>query len=169
MCPQTQELPRKTQQLLTQNSLQPNLIGTLIQYFKIYHQSLSTGLKTAALRSTNLTKIHDVRQGSDESPAAFLEQLIEAFLQYTPYDPSSEEHKATVTMAFIDQASRDIRKKLLRLEGQDKLLKDLVKVAEKVYHYRETEEEKEQRKRKEEDEKRKATRKEFTENLGYGN
>ena len=83
--------------------------------------------------------------------------------------PSSEEHKATVTMAFIDQASRDIRKKLLRLEGQDKLLKDLVKVAEKVYHYRETEEEKEQRKRKEEDEKRKATRKEFTENLGYGN
>ena len=58
-----------------------------------------------------MTKIHDVRQGSDESPAAFLEQLIEAFLQYTPYDPSSEEHKATVTMAFIDQASRDIREK----------------------------------------------------------
>ena len=91
---------------------------------------------------------------------------MEAFCQYIPYDPSSKEHKATVTMAFIDQASRDIRKKLLRLEGQDKLLKDLVKVAEKVYHNRETEEEKEQRKRKG-DEKRKATGKEFTENLGY--
>ena len=54
-------------------------------------------------------------------------------------------------MAFIDQASRDIRKKLQGLEGlQDKLLRDLVQVAEKVYHYRETEEEKEQRKRKKE-------------------
>ena len=54
--------------------------------------------------------------------------------------------KVTVTMAFIDQASRDIRKKLQRLEGrQDKPLRDLVQVAEKVYHNRETEEEKEQR------------------------
>lgn len=37
--------------------------------------------------------------------------------QYTPYDPSIKEHKATVTMAFIDQARRDIREKLQRLEG----------------------------------------------------
>ena len=76
---------------------------------------------------------------------------MEAFCQYTSYDHSSKEHKATVTMAFIDQASRDIRKKLQRLEGlQDKSLRDLVQVAEKVYHNRETEEEKEQRKRKKE-------------------
>ena len=97
---------------------------------------------------------------------------MEALRQYTPYDPSSKEHKATVTMAFIDQASRDIRKKLQRLEGlQDKSLRDLVQVAEKVYHNRETEEEKEQRKRKNEDKremrKRKVKGKEFTENLGY--
>ena len=97
---------------------------------------------------------------------------MEAFRQNTPYDPSSEEHKATVTMAFIDQASRDIRKKIQRLDGLlDKSLRDLVQVAEKVYHNRETEEEKGQRKRKEEDErekeKRKVTGKEFTENLGY--
>ena len=68
-----------------------------------------------------------------------------------PNDPSSKEHKTTVAMAFIDQASRDIRKRLQRLEGlQDKSLRDLVQVAEKVYHNRETEEEKEQRKRKKE-------------------
>ena len=73
---------------------------------------------------------------------------MEAFHQYTPYDPSSKEHNTTVTMAFIDQASRDIRKRLQRLERQDKPLRDLVQVAEKVYHSRETEEEKEQRKRK---------------------
>ena len=64
---------------------------------------------------------------------------METFCQYTPYDPSSKEHKASVTMAFIDQASRDIRKKLQRLEGQqDKSLRGLVQVAEKVYHNRET-------------------------------
>ena len=54
---------------------------------------------------------------------------MEAFCQYTPYDPSSKEHKATVTVAFIDQASRDIRKRLQRLEGlQDKSLRDLVRL-----------------------------------------
>jgi hypothetical protein len=57
-----------------------------------------------------LTKVHEVRQGSDELPAAFLEWLMEAFSQYIPYDSSREEHKATVTMAFIGQARRDIRK-----------------------------------------------------------
>lgn len=56
-------------------------------------------------------------------------------------------------MAFIDQASRHSRKKKLqRLEGlQHKSLKDLVQVAEKVNHNRETE--KEQRQRKEENER----------------
>lgn len=50
-------------------------------------------------------------------------------------------------MAFIDKARRDIREKLQKLEGlQDKLLRDLVQVAEKIYHNRETEE-KEQRKK----------------------
>ena len=75
-----------------------------------------------------------------------------------------------MTMAFIDQASRDIRKKLQRLEGlQDKSLRDLVQVAEKVYHNRETEEEMEQRRKREDerDEKRKVTEKEFRENLHY--
>lgn len=101
-----------------------------------------------------MTKVCEVKQGPDESPSAFLEWLMEAFCQYTPYNPSSEEHKATVTMAFTDQARRDIRKKLQRLDGlQDKSLRDLVPVAEKVYHNMETEEEKEQRKRKEEDER----------------
>ena len=70
--------------------------------------------------------------------------VMETFHQYTPYDPSSEEHKATVTMAFIDQASRDIRKRLQKLEQLKNMsLRDLVHVAEKVYHNRETEEEKE--------------------------
>lgn len=41
----------------------------------------------------------------NESLSAFLEKLMEAFCQFTPYDPSSEEHKATVAVAFIDQSN----------------------------------------------------------------
>jgi DNA mismatch repair ATPase MutS len=52
-----------------------------------------------------------------------------------------------VTVAFIDQASGDIREKRQRLERQNVSLRDLVQVAEKVYYNRETEEEKEQRKK----------------------
>ena len=59
-----------------------------------------------------------------------------------------------MAIAFIDQAVRDIRKKLQRLEGlQDKSLRELVQVAEKVYHNRETEEEKEERKQKQAEQK----------------
>ena len=90
-----------------------------------------------------MSYVHEVKQRPDEL-------LTTLECQYTPYDPSSKEHKTTVTMAFIDQASRDIRKRLQRLERQDKPLRDLVQVAEKVYHSRETEEEKVQRKRKKE-------------------
>ena len=51
---------------------------------------------------------------------------MEAFRQYTPYDPESEEHRATVIVAFIDQSSREIKRKLQKLEGLgDKSLKDL--------------------------------------------
>ena len=40
-----------------------------------------------------MTKVHEVRQGPDESPTAFLEQFMETLHRYTPYDPSSKEHK----------------------------------------------------------------------------
>ncbi|ERE92588.1 putative Gag polyprotein [Cricetulus griseus] len=49
--------------------------------------------------------------GVDESLSAFLEQLMEAFhCRFSPYDPAAEEHKATVTVAFIDQSARSIKK-----------------------------------------------------------
>lgn len=58
---------------------------------------------------------------------------MEAFCQFTPYDPSSEEHKTMVMVTFIDQLSQDIRKKLQKLEGlQDKSLRELVQVAESI-------------------------------------
>lgn len=35
--------------------------------------------------------VYDVRQESDKSPAAFLEQLQEAFRRYSPFDLESQE------------------------------------------------------------------------------
>ncbi|XP_067592364.1 uncharacterized protein [Pseudorca crassidens] len=119
---------------------------------KMYRQALVAGLHGAARRPTNLAKVREVTQGPQESPTVFLERLMEAFRRFTPYDPTSEEHRATIAMAFIDQAAPDIKKKLQRLDGlQGFSLQELVKEADKVYNKRETEEEKEERKQKEQE------------------
>ena len=55
------------------------------RYLKVYHQTPLAGLKGAAGQPTNLTKVHEDKQGPDESPIAFLKQ------QYTPYNPNSKE------------------------------------------------------------------------------
>ena len=81
------------------------------EHLKVYCQALLAGLKGAVQWPTNLTTVPKVKQGPEESPTAFLEWLMEASHQYTPYDSSSKNHNATVTTAFINQASRDITKK----------------------------------------------------------
>ena len=100
-------------------------------------------------------------QGPEETPAAFLERLIEAYRMYTPFDPSSPEHKGNVSMAFIRQSALDIRNKLQSLEGlQDYSLQDLMREAEKIYNKRETPEEREERLRKLQEEKEDRLRRE---------
>uniref|UniRef100_A0A8C0LZT6 Core shell protein Gag P30 domain-containing protein n=1 Tax=Canis lupus familiaris TaxID=9615 RepID=A0A8C0LZT6_CANLF len=98
---------------------------------RVYRQTLMAGLKAAACKPTNLAKVYDVRQGKDESPAAFLERVIEAFRQYIPMNPEAPETKAVIIMAFVNQAAPDIKKKLQRVERLgEKSLQDLVIVAE---------------------------------------
>ena len=78
---------------------------------------------------------------------------MEAYRHYTPFDPSSEGQQAAVAMAFIGQSASDIKRKLQRLEGLHAMaLQDLVREAEKVFNWRETEEEKKERERHEEEE-----------------
>ena len=50
-----------------------------------YHQTLLAGLKAEARKLTNMSKVYGVRQGPEESPAAYLEELLEAFHQCTLY------------------------------------------------------------------------------------
>ena len=61
---------------------------------RVYRQTLMAGLRAAARKPTNLAKINSVRQEPNESPAAFLERIMEAFRQYTPIDPQADESRA---------------------------------------------------------------------------
>lgn len=100
---------------------------------RVYRQTLMAGLKAAARKPTNLAKVHDVRQGKDESPVAFLERIIEAFRQ----NPEAPETRAAIVMAFVNQAAPDIKRKLQRVERLgEKSLQDLIVVA-RVYNNRE--------------------------------
>ena len=121
------------------------------EHLRVYRQTLMAGLQAAARKPTNLSKVNLIRQEPKESPAAFLERLMEAFRQYTPMDPQADESRAAVLLAFVNQAAPDIRRKLQRMEGLgEQSIQDLVRAAEKVFNNRETPEEREERIRREE-------------------
>ena len=89
-----------------------------------------------------MSKVYDIRQEADESPAVFLESNQEAFSRYTPYDLESQENAAAMTLTFINQSAPDMKRKLQRLEClREKSIKDLVVVAEKVFNVRDHAEE----------------------------
>ena len=118
---------------------------------RVYRQTLMAGLRAAARRPTKLAKVNPVRQEPNESPAAFLERLMEAFRQYTPMDPQADESHAAVMLAFVNQAAPDIRRKLQKIERLgEQSLQDLVRATERVFNHRETPEEREERVRREE-------------------
>ena len=112
---------------------------------RVYHQTLMVGLRVAARKPTNLSKVNLIRQEPNESPAAFLERLMEAFRQYTPMDPQADESRTAVLLAFVNQAAPDIRRKLQRIERLgEQSIQDLARAAEKVFNNRETPEEREE-------------------------
>ncbi|KAK1342248.1 hypothetical protein QTO34_015004 [Cnephaeus nilssonii] len=96
----------------------------------------------AARKPTHLAKVGTVQQERDESPAAFLERIMEPFRTYTPMDPEAPNNRVAVVMAFVNQSATDIRRKLQKVDRLgEKSLKDLLEVAEKVYNNREPPEE----------------------------
>ena len=115
-------------------------------HLRLYRQLLIAGLRGAGRRPTNLAQVKQTIQGADESPAAFLERLKEAYRMYTPYDPEDPGQATGMSMSFICQSAPDIRNKLQRLENlQGYTLQDLLKEAEKIFNKRETQEEREDR------------------------
>ncbi|XDB67264.1 hypothetical protein AB1E18_019630 [Capra hircus] len=121
------------------------------EHLRMYRQILMAGLRAAAKKPTNLAKVNSVRQEPNESPAAFLERIMEAFRQYTPMDSQADESRAAVMLAFVNQAAPDIRRKLQKIERLgEQSLQDLLRVAERVFNHRETPEQTEDRIRREE-------------------
>ena len=117
---------------------------------RVYRQTLMAGLRVAARKPTNLAKVNSVRQEPNESPAAFLERIMEVLRQYTPMDPQADESRAAVMLAFVNQAAPNIRRKLQKIERLgEQSLQDLVRAAERVFNHRETPEEREHRIRRE--------------------
>jgi hypothetical protein len=101
---------------------------------QVYHQTLMAGLRAVARHLTNLAKVKAIMQGENESPAAFLEHLYDAYRQYTPLDPLTEVNQSAVIMS-INQAAPDIRKKLYKQEGLgERTIQDLMKVAKRVFN-----------------------------------
>ncbi|XP_026643654.1 uncharacterized protein LOC101989031 [Microtus ochrogaster] len=54
---------------------------------RLYRQILLAGLQGASRRPTNLAKVRAIIQGPEETPAGFLERLLEGYRMYTPFDP----------------------------------------------------------------------------------
>nr|XP_045011485.1 uncharacterized protein LOC123462302 [Jaculus jaculus] len=117
-------------------------------HLRLYRQLLIAGLHGAGHHPTNLAKVKQVIQKPDESPAAFLERIKEAYRMYTPYDPEDPNQGVNVSMTFIWQSAPDIRNKLQRLDNlQGQSLQDLLKEAEKIFTKRETPEERDRLRR----------------------
>ena len=96
------------------------------------------GMETSSHKVVNLLKLDEVTQGPDENPAMFLNRLTEALVQYTRLSPESPIGAATLANRFISQSAPDIRKKLAKAEDGPQIpIRDLVKMAFKVYHARE--------------------------------
>ncbi|XP_076414026.1 uncharacterized protein LOC143269967 [Peromyscus maniculatus bairdii] len=133
------------------------------EHLRLYRQLLLAGLRGAARRPTNLAQVRNVTQGKEETPAAFLERLREAYRMYTPYDPEDPGQAPGVILSFIYQSNPDIRAKLQRLEGLHSLsLSDLLREAEKVFNKRETPKEREERLWQRQEERDKKRHREIT-------
>ncbi|XP_028631305.1 uncharacterized protein LOC114627584 [Grammomys surdaster] len=106
---------------------------------RAYHQTLIRSLRVAGQGPAHLAKVCSVYQENTESPAAFLERILEAYRTYTSLDPEAPENKSAVIMAFVRQAAPDIRRYLMqRIDRLGEMsLQELLVVAGEVIDNRE--------------------------------
>lgn len=117
--------------------------GVGFQVLTTYHRHLLAGIRGAARKPINLSRVTKVVQGPEESPGVFLERLLEAYLTYTPFDPSAPENARALNLAFVSQSAPDIRKKLQKLDGFAGMnTSQLLEIAQKVYNNRDVEKQK---------------------------
>ncbi|CAI5764644.1 XP_028607023.1LOW QUALITY PROTEIN: uncharacterized protein LOC114607758 [Podarcis lilfordi] len=94
-------------------------------------------MRRAARKPTNLAKVAEVVQKSDESPGVYLERLKEAYRQFTPLDPDDPANAPVVKAAFVAQATPDIRRKIPKRDGfRGHGLEWMLEVAQTTYNQR---------------------------------
>uniref|UniRef100_A0A8C5M5D1 Core shell protein Gag P30 domain-containing protein n=1 Tax=Leptobrachium leishanense TaxID=445787 RepID=A0A8C5M5D1_9ANUR len=118
---------------------------------QLYRSAVLAGVREGAKKPVNISKVAEVMQGINETPASFLEQLMEAYRVYSPIDPEATENQRMINSSFVSKAQRDIRCKLQRQEGFIGMnLTQLLEIANKVFQNRDlTEKRSETRKMKE--------------------
>lgn len=98
---------------------------------------LLAGLRRAALKPVNYSKLSEIFQDTKENPFAFLERLRKALLLFTNLDPESPEGRQLLMTHFFNQCYSDIKTKLKRLEkGPLTPQAEVLETAFKVYHAR---------------------------------
>ncbi|XP_029457823.1 uncharacterized protein LOC115091766 [Rhinatrema bivittatum] len=103
-----------------------------------YQTAFLEALKKGKQKVVNMGKIQDVVQQRDESPGNFLERLMDAYRQYSPFDPEDPRYQSIILMSFVSQSCPDIRRKLQKQEGFEGMnISQLKVMADKVYVNRE--------------------------------
>lgn len=93
-------------------------------------QGLLEGLKAADRKPTNLSKVREVIQDLQESPAGSWTTSVRHTL-----DLDTPEKQTAINIAFVIQLFPDIRKKLQKLEGFEGMNRSqLLEIAQKVYN-----------------------------------
>nr|XP_060610802.1 uncharacterized protein LOC132761709 [Anolis sagrei ordinatus] len=118
----------------------PNTADQLTR-IRQYGQLMIQGLAEAGKKPTNLSKVKEIKQGADESPGAYLERLLSAYRQYTPFNPAEEANRNMVNATFVEQSAPDIRRKLQKLDGFAGMnMSQLIEIANRVMANRDQEE-----------------------------
>ncbi|XP_029467696.1 uncharacterized protein LOC115096759 [Rhinatrema bivittatum] len=112
-----------------------------------YQTMFLEALKKGKKKVVNMGKIQDVVQKRDETPGNFLERLMDAYRQYSPFDPEDSKNQSIIVMSFVGQSCPDIRRKLQKAEGFEGMtISQLKAMADKVYVNREPDGEKKDKK-----------------------
>nr|XP_034967967.1 uncharacterized protein LOC118083565 [Zootoca vivipara] len=105
-----------------------------------YQEYVIEGMKRAAKKPINFSKIRELTQNPDESPGAFLERLKDAYRRHTTVDPDDEANAIVIKTAFVSQAAPDIRRKIQKRESfLGHSLEWMLNLAQTAYNQREEE------------------------------
>ncbi|CAM4598326.1 unnamed protein product [Lepidochelys olivacea] len=110
-----------------------------------YKKLLLYGIRHAAVRQNNWTKLYEVVQDPKESPGAFLQRIRDTIRQYTNADPNDPQTEAIIKGVFTSMAVPDIKRKLQKKEDlMGMTMAQILEAANRVYSLREVEKEKKQ-------------------------